>query len=124
MVSTEEEIPLLNNHQEVNQRENKFTLILGGCAGLLSSLVFACNNLAVKSWQLDFTDVLLVRSTVQVISFGIAGKCFKQRFWPEKDASASLKSYYFEVFLLLFQVSTRSIKRLLNFNGSHLICSI
>ena len=107
MASTEEEIPLLNNQPGlIQRRENKFTVILGIFAGLLSALVFACNNLAVKSWQLDFIDVLLVRSTVQVISFGIAAKCFHQRFWPEKDASASLKIYYLEVFLLLFQVGT------------------
>ena len=106
MTSTDEETPLLNNisTQESSQRENKFALILGGLAAVLSSFLFACYNLAVKSWQLDFIDVLFVRSTVQVISFGILAKCFHQKFWPEKDNNRSLKIYYFEIFLLFFQV--------------------
>ena len=89
---------------ENQQRSDKITLFLGTFFGLFSSLVFASYNLAVKTWKLDFLDVLCVRSTVQIISFGVISKCLHQKFWPEKETSGDSKSYHFQGFLLIFQV--------------------
>ena len=100
MASTEEEeIPLLSVPAE-NQRTRK---LLGVFFCLLSSLIFACYNLAVKTWKLDFIDVLCVRATIQIIAFGVLAKCLSQKFWPEREVGRSSRRYHLEGFLLLFQ---------------------
>ena len=100
----EEETPLLNNSvPEENQRSRRHK-ILGVFFCLLSSLIFACYNLAVKTWKLDFIDVLCVRATIQIIAFGILAKCLSQKFWPEREVGISSRRYHLEGFLLLFQV--------------------
>ena len=105
MTSVEEATPLLaNNSQQQSQQTNRISLILGVVFGLLSSFIFAFYNLAVKTWKLDFIDVLFVRSTVQIITFGILSKCLNLKFWPEKDVNQGPKLYRLEGFLLLFQV--------------------
>ena len=105
MTSVEEATPLLgNNSQQQSRQTNKISLILGVVFGLLSSFIFAFYNLAVKTWKLDFIDVLFVRSTVQIITFGILSKCLNLKFWPEKDVNQGPKLYRLEGFLLLFQV--------------------
>jgi len=100
----EEETPLLTNSvPEENQRSRRHK-ILGVFFCLLSSLIFACYNLAVKTWKLDFIDVLCVRATIQIIAFGILAKCLSQKFWPEREVGQSSRRYHLEGFLLLFQV--------------------
>jgi len=99
----EEETPLLaNSVPEENQRSRRHK-ILGVFFCLLSSLIFACYNLAVKTWKLDFIDVLCVRATIQIIAFGILAKCLSQKFWPEREVGISSRRYHLEGFLLLFQ---------------------
>ena len=100
----EEEIPLLNNSVQAENQTQRGRKILGVFFCLLSSLIFACYNLAVKTWKLDFIDVLCVRATIQIIAFGILAKCLSQKFWPEREVGRSSRRHHLEGFLLLFQV--------------------
>ncbi len=108
-----ETAPLLQNHelQPLTSEEiakKKFTFLIGGLLGILSSLTFACNNYAIKKWQLDFVDILLVRSCVQIVIFGIFAKSFHEKFWPVKEDHESFKTYWIRCLVLVFQVGTNT----------------
>ena len=99
---TEENTPLIsspeNEIQISDQRNKTKRLILGGLSGLLSSFIFACYNMEVKKYKLDFLDVLVFRATSQVIIFGLLGYFFGHRFWPLRNSQEDSKKYYIKCF--------------------------
>ena len=118
MTPPEEQTPLLatttsaseaaSESEELLQRRRKRCLLLAGCAsGLLSSLIFACYNMAVKTWHLDFVDVLFIRASIQTFMFGTLGYFFHQQFWPNYAELEDKRTYYLQCFLLIFQVSVK-----------------
>ena len=104
---SDEETPIIssseNDYQAQNQRRSIKKVIIGNICALLSSLIFACYNMGVKTYKLDFLDVLVFRASIQVILFGILGIIFKNRFWPEWTPEMQKKKYFLKCFLLIFQ---------------------
>ena len=111
--SEEEATPLLTTENPQTEEKRLSRFIIGAALGLLSSLTFACNNYAIKTWKIDFVDVLLVRSSFQIVVFGILAKSFNQNLLPrrdENDNSCIISSFWRQTFLLLFQVSSRKVR--------------
>ena len=52
-----EETPLLGQRDEFPFKK-KVTFALGTISGVLSALGFACGNYLIKTWKVDFLDVL------------------------------------------------------------------
>jgi hypothetical protein len=75
---------------------------------LSASLAFAFNNYFIKKFKMDFTDVLLVRATCQILIFGLFSKLGGYIFYPDFSSDEEPRKWkIIKSFLLLLQVITR-----------------
>ena len=77
MGEKEDNSPLLSDSKTKIVNESKRNLkqdIIGGVLALISGVIFTVNNIIIQIQKLDFADIVLVRSTLQILIIG--GLCY------------------------------------------------
>ena len=98
----EETAPLLQNGVS-HQPTLKLQIFAGFCA-FASSVVFSCNNLLIQAYNLHCTDLLIIRSIIQVIIFGSLLKLQNIPWWPSWQHYPCAKDYIVETIFVILQV--------------------
>ena len=108
----EETTSLLPSNNE-RQRSDPPTLkvqILAGFCAFLCSIIFSSNNLLIQAYNLHCTDLLILRSIIQVIIFGTLLKLQNITWWPSRELYPNIKDYIIEVVLVTMQVCVQNQK--------------
>ena len=66
IVIVDETTRLVNNGTNRNTRSQRWSYTIGVALAFISGFIFTANNCAIQTMKLDFTEVLFVRSIVQV----------------------------------------------------------
>ncbi len=81
--------------------------IVGTFLAIFSSLMFTVNNFYVKELAVNFADVLIVRSIIQLAIFSLVIKCWKkQPLWPDFSDQPSRSKQIVKLVVLFLQVSS------------------
>ena len=77
---------------------------LGSFMALLASFTYTWYNYFIKTFQQQASDVLLVKATSSLVIFGSLVLFQKQDVWPRIERCESVRQYWLQGFLLIFQV--------------------
>ena len=83
---------------------------------ILASFTYTWYNYFIKTFQQQASDVLLVKATSSLVIFGSLVLFQKQDVWPQIERCESVRQYWLQGFLLIFQV--RNIQAILYFTYS------
>ena len=77
---------------------------LGSFMAILASFTYTWYNYFIKTFQQQASDVLLVKATSSLVIFGSLVLFQKQDVWPQIERCESVRQYWLQGFLLIFQV--------------------
>ena len=77
---------------------------LGSFMAILASFTYTWYNYFIKTFQQQASDVLLVKATSSLVIFGSLVLFQKQDVWPRIERCESVRQYWLQGFLLIFQV--------------------
>ena len=106
-----EESPLLRRSSENDDQEEdqvvtisrKKKVIAGFCA-LTASATFCINNLIIQEKNLHCTDLLLMRSLLQLIIFASWLKIRGIQWWPRSQTYSTRREHVLDVIYAIIQV--------------------
>ena len=75
--------PIIVQSEESSPNNQRFKSILGITLALASGLIFTANNCLIQTFELDFSDALLVRSLAQIILLAIICAYKGLSLWPQ-----------------------------------------
>ena len=105
-----EETPLLRNNSENGEQEDEQDTISGkkkvfaGCCALAASATFCINNLIIQEKNLHCTDLLLMRSLLQLIIFASWLKIRGIQWWPRSQTYSTRREHVLDVIYAIIQV--------------------
>ena len=105
-----EETPLLRNNSENGGQEDEQDTISGkkkvfaGCCALAASATFCINNLIIQEKNLHCTDLLLMRSLLQLIIFASWLKIRRIPWWPISQTYSTRREHVLDVIYAIIQV--------------------
>ena len=99
--------PLLENEgQNSSSRSSRVRKwALGSFMALMASFTYTWYNYFIKTFQQQASDVLLVKATSSLVIFGSLVLYQKPDVWPRIERCESVRQYWLQGFLLIFQVS-------------------
>lgn len=106
-----EESPLLRRSSENDDQEEdqvvtisrKKKVIAGFCA-LTASATFCINNLIIQDKNLHCTDLLFMRSILQMIIFAFWLKIRQIQWWPKSRMYSTRREYILDIIFAIIQV--------------------
>merc|ERR1712012_791021 len=105
-----ESTPLLENegqNSSSDQQPSRSVRVrkwaLGSFMALLASFTYTRYNYFIKTFQQQASDVLLVKATSSLVIFGSLVLFQKQDVWPRIERCESVRQYWLQGFLLIFQ---------------------
>ena len=103
---SEEEVPLLNSSQPSRNSTLK-TKFVGGFLAILACFIFTWVAYFVQTFGVNVSDIMLVRSVLQMVIFALVIKYWKLDFWLCRDHFESNTKYWLHCGMLIFQVSKK-----------------
>ena len=107
---SEEEVPLLNPSQPSRNSTLK-TKFVGGFLAILACFIFTWVAYFVQTFGENVSDIMLVRSVLQMVIFALVIKYWKLDFWLCRNHFESNTKYWLHCGLLIFQVSDHSVEK-------------
>ena len=99
-----EELPLLNPTRPSRNSTLK-TKFIGGFLAILACFIFTWVAYFVQTFGENVSDIMFVRSVLQIVVFAMVIKYWKLDFWLCRNHFESKNKYWLHCALLIFQVS-------------------
>ena len=110
-----ESTPLLENGGQNSDQPSRSARVrkwaLGSFMALLASFTYTWYNYFIKTFQQQASDVLLVKATSSLVIFGSLVLFQKQDVWPRIERCESVRQYWLQGFLLIFQVRNQAFTK-------------